>query len=184
MATKNFVPRADNEGGIGTTSKRWADVEYVKLGNHGNCLAFDGAVIASDITTTNLTATDVTGQAFTVAANETWVWTAWWKVGSSTAAGCKYAVNFPAAATVVCQVWGNLASTTAFTSDTITAAATLGVAFNTGGLTTAAQGAFMMFRGSIINGANAGTVQMQQAKVTAGTASVYAGSFLQAQRIA
>ncbi len=31
MATKNIVPRANNEGSIGTASKQWSDVQTVKL---------------------------------------------------------------------------------------------------------------------------------------------------------
>lgn len=30
MATRNFVPRADGEGSLGTSAKKWGDVQAVK----------------------------------------------------------------------------------------------------------------------------------------------------------
>jgi hypothetical protein len=42
MATRNFVPRADNEGGIGTALKRWATAYIVKI-TANNVIISDGA---------------------------------------------------------------------------------------------------------------------------------------------
>lgn len=48
MSTKNFVPRADNEGGIGTSAKRWAEGNFVTLKKNGEDVAtFNDAVNAS-----------------------------------------------------------------------------------------------------------------------------------------
>ena len=50
MSTKNIVPRADGEGSLGTTAKRWGDVQTKKLTSQGAVSA--GSVTAGDITAT------------------------------------------------------------------------------------------------------------------------------------
>lgn len=174
MATRDVVPRADKEGSLGTSAKKW-----VMVWQYGTA----GAVVASDVTTTNLTATDITGMTFAIGASETWSFEFHAKIGSSSAAGTKYAVDIPASATIMGQVWGSLGSTTAYTQDTVSADTTLGVAFNTAGLTTAAQGANLHIYGVVVNSTNAGNVTIQHAKVTSGTSTVYANSYFVARRI-
>ena len=50
MSTKNIVPRADGEGSLGTTAKRWGDVQTKKLTSQGAVSA--GSVTAGGITAT------------------------------------------------------------------------------------------------------------------------------------
>ena len=50
MSTKNIVPRADGEGSLGTTTKRWGDVQTKKLTSQGAVSA--GSVTAGGITAT------------------------------------------------------------------------------------------------------------------------------------
>ncbi len=183
MATKNIVPRANGEGQIGTSSKSWNIGYFVSLFINGVTFNPFNFRNSGDLTTTNTTATDVTGFGFNIAANEVWSFEIYCKIGSSSAAGTKYAINIPSGATIMAQVWGSLGSTTAYTQDTISAATTLGVAFNTAGLTTAAQGANLTIRGVVANGSTPGTVQFQHAKGTSGTSTIYANSYMVARRI-
>lgn len=147
-----------------------------------------GSIVAnvsgSNFTTTNTTATDITGMSWAIGANETWEFTADLKVGSSSAAGIKIAVNTPASPTSLsAYVYGQVASNTAFAEEEITGDATLTTtAFNTGGLTTAAVGAFIHIRGIVVNGSNAGNVFIDIGKVTSGTATVYTLSHLKATK--
>ena len=46
MATKNFVPRADLEGGIGTESKKWASGSFGRV-NVSSYVSGSGASTAS-----------------------------------------------------------------------------------------------------------------------------------------
>lgn len=136
------------------------------------------AVVAGgNQTTTAQTAQNITGLSLAIAANETWVYIVHMKVGTSSAAGTQYAVNFPSGATVTADWFGTTSAATAFTNEQTTAAATLtATSFNTANLAAVAVGAFIDGRITVINGANAGTVQIQHAKTTSGTATVYAGA--------
>lgn len=184
MATRNLVPRGDNDGGqLGTSSKRWSFAYLVGLVLNGVSIQLFNFRNSADLTTTNTTATDATGFGFSIAANEVWSFEIYCKIGSSSAAGTKYAINMPSGATIMAQVFGSLASATAFDVDTITAATTLGRVFNTGALTTAAEGAFVKIQGVVANGATPGTVQFQHGKVTSGTSTIYANSYMIARRI-
>ena len=55
MSTKNIVPRADGEGSLGTTAKRWGDVQTKKLTSQGavnaGSITTEGTVTAGNITT-------------------------------------------------------------------------------------------------------------------------------------
>lgn len=155
----------------------------------GNVSAIIGGSIVANVsgsnfTTTNTTATDITGLSFAVGASETWEFTADIKVGSSSNAGIKIAVNTPASPTSLnAYVHGQVASNTALAEEEVSADATLTTtAFNTGSITTAAVGAFIHVRGFVVNGSNAGNVFIDIAKVTSGTATVYIGSHLRATR--
>lgn len=82
-------------------------------------------------------------------------------------------------------VRGTTSANTAQAEEQMATSGTLGsTAWNTANLTTAAMGAFIHMHGRVINGATPGAVQLQHAKVTSGTATVYAGSYLRAVRIA
>lgn len=144
------------------------------------------ARISGDLTTTSTSAADATGLSFPIGANEVWSFECYMKVGSSSTAGTKYAVNVPSGATLAVQVEGQTTGNGVFAQEQLTAAATLtSTAFNTtGAFTTAAVGAFVAVRGVVANGSTPGTVQVQHAKVTSGTATIYANAYLIARRIA
>ena len=52
MSTKNIVPRADGEGSLGTTAKRWGDIQTKKLTSQGAVIA--GSVTAGGVNIANL----------------------------------------------------------------------------------------------------------------------------------
>lgn len=136
-----------------------------------------GQWVSSDDTTTNTTAT-ATSISIAVPSYGRYHFEAHLKVGSSTAAGCKYAVDVPASATFYAMVQGTTSAATAFTEELITGDGTLTTtAFNTAGLTTAAVGAFIHIHGIVTMGGTAGNIVIQHAKVTSGTSTVYTGSW-------
>jgi hypothetical protein len=141
--------------------------------------------LSADVTTVNTTATDITGLNFVIGPNEVWHFEVYANIGTSSAAGTQYAINFPTGATLWSVAEGTSTANGLHIQIEITAAATLTTSsFNTtAALTTAALGAFLNIRGTIANGATAGVVQFQHAKTTSGTATVYAGAYLRAHRI-
>lgn len=140
-------------------------------------------VSGSNVTTTSQSAASVTGLSFAIAANEVWIVKVHMKVGSSSAAGIQVAVSFPASATVTADWFGTTLTNGTNAYEQTTASGTLTTtSFDTLGATTAAVGAFVDGRITVINSTNAGTVQIQFAKTTSGTATVYAGSHLTAHR--
>lgn len=145
---------------------------------------FANGRVASDVTTTDGTnLVDVTGLSFAVAASEKWTFEVWIKQGNSSTGGNKFAVNFPAAATVLASFKGNGGGlNSSLFTEWVTAADT--VISNTWHTIASANG-FAMIEGYISNGANAGTVQIRARPNTNGqTLTVYAGSYLVARRIA
>lgn len=168
---------------------------YQESGNpsspNRNLLQTVDVALAADVTTTNTTATDVSSAtagslSFTIGPYEVWDLEVHLKIGSSSTAGTKYAVNFPSGCTVAADVKATTTGNAAFAYERMSVATTLTTtAFNTtGAITTAAVGAFADIRGIVRNGATAGTVVIQHAKVTSGTSTVYANSLLKARRIA
>lgn len=72
MATRNFVPRADNEGKVGTSEKRWAEVNAARftgggdgLTNIGTDQLVNGAVTAVKIATAAVTTSRLTDYGVT-----------------------------------------------------------------------------------------------------------------------
>lgn len=138
-----------------------------------------GAWVASDATTTSTSAVDVTGLSVALPSYGRYHFEAHLKVGSSSAAGTDYAIAVPAGATFTAYVFGTNSSAGAFFQEQVTASGTLTTAhFNIAALTTAAQGAFVHIYGIITMGGTAGNLKVQHAKVTSGTSTVYAGSFM------
>jgi hypothetical protein len=137
--------------------------------------------LTGDATTTSTSATRVSGLTITMAANEKWAFHAVLKIGSSSVAGCKYAVDVPPAASMYVTFFGTTIAAGTYTTEWITTDATLSsTAFDVAGITTAAVGAFLTIDGIIVNDENAGNFEIMHAKVTSGTATIYAGSYLQA----
>lgn len=146
--------------------------------------SFANGRLSSDVTTTNLTATTVAGLNFSIGVSEVWSFEMFLNIGSSSAAGTKYTFTFPVGATLLAICSGTTSAVTANTNEKIVTSGTLTTtAWNTASITTAALSAVLYVNGVIVNGANAGVLQFQQAKVTSGTASVYANSYFTARRI-
>ena len=74
MSTKNIVPRADGEGGLGTPAKRWGDVQTKKLTSEGvvnaGSITAEGTVTAGNITTEGVVnAGSITAEGTVTAGN-------------------------------------------------------------------------------------------------------------------
>jgi trimeric autotransporter adhesin len=135
------------------------------------------AVSGSDVTTTNTTATDITGLTFSALANSVYeidavIWT-----NSSSAAGMNVGVGYSAAGATL------VAEATSVTTGTggVTGLTTLGTpviansANNVDGT--------CVVRGFVKTGANAGNITMQHSKVTSGTSTVRTGSVFKVKKL-
>lgn len=135
-------------------------------------------LLANNATTTGQVLTD-SGLSFAVKAGEICEFEFVLRIGSTGTNGMKFGLSYPAAATLTASVIGSSTSAAALAGDLIAASATAGVAF----LTAASQNGVVRIRGCIQNGVNAGTVSLQFLKVTSGTATIAANSFVSARRI-
>jgi hypothetical protein len=138
------------------------------------------ARLTADQTTTLLTAQNITGLSFAVSSGEVWSFECYIRNNKSAlTAGIKYAVNAPAASTLEAQLQGTTSATTAVQNERLSALATLSAnAYNT---VANAEG-FASIVGVVVAGAN-GTVQIQHASVTSGTATARANSYITARKI-
>ena len=134
--------------------------------------------LTADATTTSTAAVNVTGLSFPVGGNEAWTFEFNLRIGSSSTAGMKVALTFPSGATLLATAIGATSGVTAQSTDLMSASGTLGLAFNTFN----GQTGVLRITGCITTGSTPGIVQLQQAKVTSGTSTVAALSFLRAQR--
>jgi len=173
MATRNIVPRATGEGNVGTSLKNWLAGYFVTI--YGRLSGLGAARLDGNVTTTSLTAANITGLSFPIAVNETVRFEANLNNGNSGTTGNKFAVNFPSGATLNCHTEGSTSGPTAMTQSKITAAATLTTEIYH---TLASQVGRATIIGTVKNGSTAGTVQLQFAAVTSGTATINAGSSL------
>jgi hypothetical protein len=139
------------------------------------------ARLSADQTTTLLTAQNITGLSFSVLSGEVWSFECYIRNNKSAlTAGIKYAVNAPATSTLEAQLQGTTSATTAVQNERLSALATLSAnAYNT---VANAEG-FASIVGVVVAGAN-GTVQIQHASVTSGTATARANSYITARKIA
>lgn len=137
------------------------------------------AKVATDVTSTAQTLADITGLSFSIGASETWQFEAALNTGSGDTDGVKIGVNIPASATILAQTLGSTTAVTAQSSDIISADDTAGLAYNT----VNAQTGIIWVKGVVVNSTTAGTVQMRFLKVTGGTATIHANSYLIARRI-
>ena len=133
------------------------------------------------VTTTSLTAADITGFTVAVAANEVVQFEVYLNNGNTGTTGNKFAVNFPSGGTLVCHVDGSTSGPTARTQSKITAAATLTTEIYH---LLASQVGRATIRGTFKNGATPGNLVIQYAAVTSGTVTINAGSFLKVLRMA
>jgi len=134
--------------------------------------------VTSTVTNLTTTLTDITGLSFAATTNAVYEFEAVLSVQSSTTNGNAYAVNYSAAgATVEAQITGTLAAATQKTlriSALNNAATPFVTAVITGGI---------LIKGIFTTGANAGNFTIQHYKVTSGTSTVFANSFLKVTRI-
>ncbi len=101
-------------------------------------------------------------------------------IGSSSTAGLRIALTVPSGAAFRAWAIGSGATRNGLIVDSMNTSGTLGTSFNT----FAGTQNFLQIRGGIRNGAFAGSVQLQVAKVTSGTATLHAGSFFIAEPLA
>jgi hypothetical protein len=128
--------------------------------------------------TTATTATNVPDLSVALLASSTYEFEIVLRAASSTTAGNKYAINFSAASSTAQAIYTGMTTATAVGVIATTALATLeGTVF----LAVVADGVIFV-KGFIVTGVNPGNFTAQQAKVTSGTATVYAGSSLKIRK--
>lgn len=138
------------------------------------------ASIASDFTTANTTATNVTGMSFPVGANEVHTFEFRLNIGkASGTAGIKVALAVPTGSTLKAMVDGTTSGPTATTSSVITASATLTAEIYS---TVANSNGVMLIYGRVDSAGTPGTVQLQVASVTSQNAIIGGHSSLVAER--
>jgi len=139
-----------------------------------------GRVSGSNFTTTNNTATTVTGLTFNIGANEEWVIDVALTTQCSSTGGVKYAISVPATASVEGWIQTSTSALTTlsfqrFTSTGLTSTAAHTVA------TTPGPDVMRVW----VKSTGGGTVAIQVASGTSGqTTTVFIGSFMKAQRVA
>lgn len=116
---------------------------------------------------------------FTVDSNSVWEFDAFLRTGSSSSAGIEFGVTVPSGGTVYATTLGSTTGVTAFSTDIISASATAGLAYNT---VNAATGVIQI-HGIITTAGTAGTVVVGFLKVTSGTATIGAKSYLVARKL-
>jgi len=137
--------------------------------------------LSSNFTTTNLTATS-TALSFNIGANEVWIVDVQLTAQCSSTGGVKYAVTAPASATIEGWVYSSTSAIATLLYQRLTAINTL---TTTALHTVATTPAPDIIRLTIVNSATPGVVAIQAASVTSGqTTTVFAGSWLRAQRVA
>lgn len=142
-----------------------------------NNLPFVDAYLAAPDTETGQTLADIGGLSFAINNGEVWSFEAHLQIGSSSNAGIKLGVNGPT---------GTLAAMLVATSSGTTLIAEQMNAINTANATALqsanAQTGQAHIHGTYVATAT-GTVQLRHLKVTSGTSTILAGSYLTARRI-
>ncbi len=172
--------------GVYSTVQGYSVSLYGTLG----CSAYDGrSGITTDLTrveqyllagfSTGSTTRQNTNLSFPIAAGEVWTCEVDGALSSSGGTGGRLSIAVPAGATGWITVFGATSGSTAYVQD-------YGTTFNALIAVTLsnAAAANRMFRLAfvVVNGANAGTVQIQVATVTSGTITLAAGAKLSARR--
>jgi hypothetical protein len=128
----------------------------------------------ADLTTTSLAAVDIPNFTFPLnIGGENWEFEFVLTIGSSSAAGVKVALTVPPGAVFRAWAIGSGAAKSTLQVDLMNSSGVLGVAFNT----FAGTGNYLSIKGGVVNGTFAGSMQLQAAKVTSGTATLSAGSY-------
>lgn len=139
----------------------------------------DNVRITSNFTATSLTAVDVTNLALAIPASQTWSFD-FYMNGAGTAAGMKLAVTVPSGATLEAQAWAATTGVTVTRVERITTSGTLTTMIP---LSNSGFDGPMLIHGICVNSSTAGNIQVQAAKVTSGTLTIYANSYGMARRI-
>lgn len=131
--------------------------------------------LISDVSTTNLTATN-TNLTFSIAANETYRIMIAGTAKNSTTGQVKIAIGAPTGCTMRGIVSGGGATMgSSMINQALNAVNTLSGSFSSGSNIETA----FRFEGSITNGANAGSITLQFAAGTTGTATIFSGTIMQ-----
>lgn len=119
---------------------------------------------SGDITTTANTAQNITGMSFAVEANSTYFIRGYIRIGCNNTGGVKFALTVPAASSLSVNFQGSTTNNTTFGTFNAIASGTLTASpFCTENQTNRG----VVVNGTIVTGANAGTVQFQFASNTA-----------------
>lgn len=131
------------------------------------------------VTSSSTSFVDVANSSFSISANEVWSFDFTLKNGCNGTGGLSYTLVAPSGANLVVESIGSTSGSTAFRSDVITSSST-----PTGALNTVVSANGVTFIRGVVASALPGTVQLQIKSVVNGqTSTVYAGSFMVAQRI-
>jgi len=177
---QEFLPR--------TSASKVNSVDFIYNGSTwiqtgGQFSASQNSRLATDapITTTQSDVTDTLGNLLQFAIGDSEVWSFEYNLqtGSSSAAGIQFALTVPAGATFRAVMVGMTTAVTAQTCSIMTVSGTLAIAVNTANLATG----WVRIAGTIANAAADGFVTLQADKVTSGTGTVFANSYLNARRI-
>lgn len=137
--------------------------------------------ITTTQSTTADTATSIAGANFSLSAGEIWFFEFNMQIGCSANDGIKFAITFPAGASLRCVAVGMDNSPVHQISQIISTSGVLStVSFNN----TSSQEGFLKLVGTIINSTTAGDVQLQYASGSLGqTSTIYEHSVLSAHKI-
>lgn len=142
---------------------------------------FVGQRLTANFTTTVVAATS-TALSFSILPGEVWAIDYQLTAQCSANGGVKYAIACPVGATIEGWIYS---STNAILTMSYQRIVAIGVLNATALHTVTALPAPDIIRVLVTNGANSGAVALQAASVTAGqTTTVFAGSFMRAQRVA
>ncbi len=183
-ATSGKVIKSDGTNWVASTET------YAAPSTSGNVLTSDGTnwtsaapanggttskVTGSDFTTTNLTVTDITGLAFTPAANSLYEIDALLRLQSTSTAGVNVGIG---GACTGCTLSVVLTGQSTTGTMTFGGTSTLGTAIALTLASTANTDSNAYIKGIMLTGASPSNITVQILKITSGTATVYKGSRL------
>lgn len=154
------------------------DGTYATAG-HTHAATTLNARTSADRTTTATGMGNVTDLAIAIPANETWSFDAYLFGGCNNTGGSQFSVTVPAGATVRAQATGNTNAATGWTTGAITASDGASPTF----FNVNATNRTVELHGVVVNGANAGNIQIRFKSVTNGqTTTVLTNSFVTARK--
>lgn len=165
---------------LGRTTAGTGDIEQLTAANVQSLLGLANARVSADRTTTSTSLGNVTDLAVSVAASETWTCEVFITGGCNNTGGSQFAIDVPASAGSLRATWqGNTNAVTALTGGTVTTDDGVSPTFFTVNL--AGQQARAAV--TLVNGANAGSIQVRFKSVTNGqTTTVLTNSYMTCRR--